>query len=74
MVETANLYRDGRRIKSYRDHHVVPACRLIHSSYGPVTTQHTYQLAINETFPIEQRGRPGVRRIHARFNFVVTLV
>lgn len=74
MLETASIYQDGRQVKTYHDHHLVPACYLVHSSYGPVTTRHTYRLVINEEFPIEKNGKQGVRFIYARFDFVVTLV
>jgi hypothetical protein len=75
MVEDADLYVDGKRIKSYHDHHGPVSPRyFVHSSWrGPVRAEHQYMLAIIEHFPIRVGQRVGVGTVGARFYFVISL-
>jgi hypothetical protein len=74
QTEDGDLYCNGARIKSYHDHHVVPATYLIHSSFGPLTTKCRYQLHIRQTFPIRKGDRLGDRIIWTDFFFYIALV
>jgi hypothetical protein len=72
MAEDADLYCNNKRIKSYHDHHVIPANYLVHSSFGPLTTRCLYHLHIRETFPIRKGDRVGDRIIWTDFFFYIS--
>ena len=73
MTEDADLYCNGSRITGYHDHHgPVSPGYLIHSSYKGLKTSCNYQLAVNESFPIEKNGKTGTRYIYTRFDFYIS--